>query len=288
MSVRGRREFDASISLLPDSLAERAVAMTGYALGRPLCGTCREVQELVWLAFDASYVGDHVAAAHSLDQAESRISTPHDQKCRKARAAENSSGRVSLPIGKEPLFAASDASHDRTGGGLGFVTSAGHWGMRRWLKRTNRHLPDPSGKSKVLVAELRAALMAINALGEHARRATLLLDSKPAIHYLRAWQAGKVEEMPEGYSLRPRTSGAQPRLVQLATRIAALPELSIQHVKGHSGHPLNEAADALARLANRNPPDKQARAEGLVKAFVRAWHSDETARRFHTGGSRRV
>ena len=42
----------------------------------------------------------------------------------------------------------------------------------------------------------------------------------------------------------------------------------------HTGHPLNEAADALASLAQRGLPavETRSRAEGLVEAFLRTWH----------------
>lgn len=84
--------------------------------------------------------------------------------------------------------------------------------------------------------------------------------------------------MPEGYDLRPRRHGP-PTLVRLAGRVAAWPALRTEHVRAHTGHPLNETADSLASMARRRTegdPVPVARAEGLVETFLRAWHEDRT------------
>ena len=103
----------------------------------------------------------------------------------------------------------------------------------------------------------------------------LLLDSTIAIRYLRAWQRGRIERMPEGYSLLPRRGPhPAPTLVRLAGIMGQHPEMRLQHVHSHAGHPLNEAADGLASLAQRglSPIETRSRAEGLVEAFLRVWH----------------
>src|SRR5258708_40252698 len=101
--------------------------------------------------------------------------------------------------------------------------------------------------------------------------------------------------MPAGYSLLPRR-GPQPAptLVRLAGIMAQHPEIQLQHVHSHTGHPLNEAADALASLAQRGLPavETRSRAEGLVEAFVRSWHEQAGERltgnapRLLSGGTR--
>ena len=104
----------------------------------------------------------------------------------------------------------------------------------------------------------------------------LLLDSASALAYLRSWQAGDISRMPEGYSLRERWGGDSetPTLVRLAKIMAKHPGIKTEHVAGHRGHPLNEAADALASLAWRKLPaaETRTRAEGLVEAFLTAWY----------------
>jgi ribonuclease HI len=179
-------------------------------------------------------------------------------------------GKVKGYEGSGPLVAATDASYKRGVAGIACVVSNGSWGLSRWAPG-NRH--DPSGPAAVLVAELRAVALLLEG-PDHLRPPELLLDSTIAIRYLRAWQRGRIERMPEGYSLLPRRGpeGA-PTLVRLAGIMAQHPEVRLQHVHAHTGHPLNEAADALASLAQRGLPavETRSRAESLADAFVRTW-----------------
>jgi ribonuclease HI len=170
-----------------------------------------------------------------------------------------------------PLVAATDASYKRSVAGIACVVSNGSWGLNRWGSAI-RH--DPSGPAAVLVAELRAVALLLEG-PEQPRPPELLLDSTIAIRYLRAWQRGRIERMPEGYSLLPRRGPQRaPTLVRLAGIMAQHPEIRLQHVHSHTGHPLNEAADALASLAQRGlaAVETRSRAEGLVEAFLRSWH----------------
>lgn len=91
----------------------------------------------------------------------------------------------------------------------------------------------------------------------------------------RKWMAGQ-QILPEGYSTQ-RGSGklaglvvAQRRLHRNASR------LDIRWTRSHQGEPLNEGADALARLASRyirgnsglSAADYRRRAKGLADAFA--------------------
>jgi hypothetical protein len=133
---------------------------------------------------------------------------------------------------------------------------------------------DPTGPSAVLVAELRAVAFVLER--QHDLPSLLLLDSAPALAYLRSWQAGDITRMPDGYSLCERWGGDSkiPTLVRLAKVMAERPGIKTERVAGHRGHPLNEAADALASLAWRKLPaaETRTRAEGLVEAFLAAWY----------------
>jgi ribonuclease HI len=180
-------------------------------------------------------------------------------------------GTVTGYNGSGPLVAATDASYKRGVAGIACVVSNGSWGLTRWGSGT-RH--DPSGPATVLVAELRAVALLLEG-PDRPRPPELLLDSTIAIRYLRAWQRGRIERMPEGYSLLPRRGPrTAPTLVRLAGIMAQHQEIRLHHVHSHTGHPLNEAADALASLAQRGLPEVEtrSRAEGLVEAFLRAWH----------------
>jgi ribonuclease HI len=180
-------------------------------------------------------------------------------------------GKLKEYHGCGPLVAATDASYKRSVAGIASVISNGSWGLSRWAPG-NRH--DPSGPAAVLVAELRAVALLLEG-PDQPRPPLLLLDSTIAIRYLHAWQQGRIERMPEGYSLLPRRGArSAPTLVRLAGIMAQHPEIRLQHVHSHTGHPLNEAADALASLAQRGLPqvETRSRAEGLVEAFLRTWH----------------
>jgi ribonuclease HI len=169
-----------------------------------------------------------------------------------------------------PLVAATDGSWRPRGqgGGFAYVTSDGHWAIGGWHGSGRL---DPSGPSVVAGMELRAVALLLTNINDPL---TVEIDSETALHYLRAWQAGQTNQLPEGYSLRPRTSGRPPTLVHLAETVAARRGLVFRHTPSHTGQPLNEAADALARLASRGgSPDQATRAAGLVEAFVRDWHN---------------
>jgi ribonuclease HI len=167
--------------------------------------------------------------------------------------------------------AATDASWKRHSTGYGYLATDGRWGLRGW----NSGRTDPSGPSKVLINELRAVELLIATIKDSGTELTLLVDSTSALAFLKRWQRGAVTSMPEGYDLRPRTTGTKPTLVQLAECVARMPRLRLEHVRGHSGHLLNEAADSLASLGRRRASQKldvRARAQDLVESFLLAWH----------------
>jgi len=182
-------------------------------------------------------------------------------------------GKVKGFEGKGPLIAATDASYKARTAGIAYVISDGRWGLRQWAAQPRL---DPTGPSRVLIAELRAVALLVEAPAG-PRAAGLLVDSVNAIKYLRAWQAGDAQRMPDGYSLRPRWGHptAMPTLARLAQIMAANPHLLLEHVPAHTGHPLNEAVDALASLARRGEPAQETRqrATGLVEAFLPIWHA---------------
>jgi len=175
------------------------------------------------------------------------------------------------------LLAATDAGyHPRTRiGGLGFVVNDGQWGLKPYVNVKAKTAPivDPSGPSLVAVLELRAVELLLATTG--IKEATVLIDNAYALRLLDRWHAGHIAEMPEGYNLRRRSMhpSGLPTLVRLATEVAARPDLEFAKVAGHTGHPLNEVADALAKLARRRQEgdevDVKERAEGLVRAFLR-------------------
>jgi ribonuclease HI len=182
-------------------------------------------------------------------------------------------GMVDGFTGKGQLVAATDAGYKGKAAGIAFVVSDGRWGLKHWV--ANQRL-DPTGPARVLIMELRAVALLCEAPGGQLPR-TVLIDSTKAISYLRSWQAGNLERLPSGYSLRPRFGGSYetPTLVRLARLMAANPHIEIAHVHSHRGHPLNEAADSLASIARRGEPAAQARARAAaqLEAFLPVWHN---------------
>ncbi|MER6572608.1 RNase H family protein [Streptomyces sp. NPDC001093] len=146
------------------------------------------------------------------------------------------------------VLVATDAAVDDARAGGGYLATSGHYGAR-----AHPYPRDISGPSRSTVAELRAilwALQAVTASVGSSRPVTVLTDSADALGYLTAWQAGGTR-MPDGYRVSWRSSDRQPTLVELQQMAEYTPGLTFTHVKGHVGHPLNEAADSLAKLALR-------------------------------------
>lgn len=295
-----RTQFDASLDLLAGPLRERALRLRRYVLSaRRDVG----IAEAVSLAFDAGYAGDQRAAETMLARAEELAQ--HTRSARRPPppwklVSRGMHGQLLTPATKRasavdlrrspsrdehagrhrPLIVATDASYKSRFAGWGYVSGDGHWGCSGMPTRGRLN---PTGKSGAMVSELRAVYMAMSDLKE-VTEMTLLLDSLAAIRFLNMWKGGNVDEMPDGYSLRPRFTSAgatgTPTLVKLAHDVAARPGLTFNHVPGHSGHPLNEAADGLAHFARRcmcgdQDGDELAlrkRATGLVAAFLYTWH----------------
>ncbi|TDQ48817.1 ribonuclease HI [Actinorugispora endophytica] len=269
-------EFDACAECLPPELADRITALRRYVVYSPHGPRRRSVAEAVSLAFDAAYVGDLAAAAAMTTRAEERNAAISAQSS--TRILSGYHGVVRRWEGAAPLVAATDASVKGPYAGMGYVTSDGRWGMRSWNGSTR----DPSGPSRVLVQELRAVSLLLQALDPGAT-AVLLVDSAVARRYLRAWQRGGERPlMPAGYEDGPRRANRRPTLVRLAEEMAARPGLTVEPVKGHSGDLLNETADSLASMARRRLADPRSRgtpeliahADAFVASFLRQWHAD--------------
>lgn len=157
--------------------------------------------------------------------------------------------------------------------GWGYVASNGQWGCAGRRMYEDRLNPMATGGTRVTYAELRAVEMALTELPKGPLR--FLIDSMAAIELLTAWSGKNTTVVPSGYSLRPRLDGRKPRLLRLAETVAARKGLRFEHVHGHRGHHMNEAADSLASIARRaiggDLGDEVAvaeRASGLVAAFL--------------------
>lgn len=135
----------------------------------------------------------------------------------------------------------------------GYLTTTGMYGLGTSIVPGNvvggRPLDDGSGRDpeRALQAELRAIANALRAVGpEHP--VTILTDSRSAVDFMLLWRDGH-DVMPGGYNTA-RAGGRESTLARLARRAYESGEqVAVRWVPGHSGHPLNEGADALARMA---------------------------------------
>lgn len=263
-------EFLRAVELLPDDLRERAVALRAYV--RPIhCAECELIGDGLRLCLTAARYDEFTSARHLLDTAQ-RQAIEHGTACRGQADPQRGRGRVvRWARARGSVVAATDASWKDRAGGIGYVVSDGHYGLRG--RGTGRM--DPTGDSRVLINELRAVDFLLGAYDVPPVGMVVLVDSLAALRFLHRWQAGDTS-MPAGYSLRVRLWSDQPTLVRLAESVRQRPDLSFEHVKGHSGHLLNEAADALSHMARRRIGeqfDARRRAHDLVDAFLRDWHA---------------
>ena len=177
----------------------------------------------------------------------------------------------------EPLTVATDGSVRRKFTGYGWLASDGQHGVHG-----AGHSKNIVGTSVVLIAELRAINEAVRKLPN--RQLTVLCDSRPAISIVGRWMKGE-RVLPEGYTTE-RANGATAGLVLARNRIHLNRDrISIHWVPAHQGEPLNEGADALARLGSRyaignsglSRAEYRERANGLAEGFAQ-----EFQRRSHS------
>ncbi|WP_219505350.1 hypothetical protein [Nonomuraea ceibae] len=109
-------------------------------------------------------------------------------------------------LADERLVVATDGSCKSFYSGMAFPTSDDRWGMDYQPISGYHTIRD---RVSTLVTELRAVALAVGTLGQDAGE-IVLLDSRKALKYLRAWRRGNVGMMPPGYLALPRTG--RPRL----------------------------------------------------------------------------
>jgi ribonuclease HI len=142
-------------------------------------------------------------------------------------------GSYKLEIGEERVIKPMSWAYLTTSGLYGLGTSivpGSVVGDQRWLQ-----------------AELRAMSNALHAVGDQ-HPVTIISDSKVAIGFMNLWRDGH-EVMPGGYNTE-RAGGRESTLSRLARRAREdRDRIQLEWVPSHAEHPLNEAADALARQA---------------------------------------
>lgn len=131
--------------------------------------------------------------------------------------------------------------------GCGYITTAGHFGLRAFSYRE-----DSSCSVWVVIAELLAIYEPLCLLRDQYKTYDgifIRTDSTEAIAWINKWKKG-IERVPPGYS-RTDSKGRPSRLVVLSRMFAKNTDINVAHQKAHIGEPLNEAADSLAKMALR-------------------------------------
>ncbi|WP_208301271.1 ribonuclease H family protein [Mycobacterium sp. DL440] len=188
-----------------------------------------------------------------------------------ARAQKAGSGQPGPPSPRAiyggPVTVATDGSVRQRHAGFGWLASSGDYGVAGYRSSSRR-----VGTQPVLVAELRAIGAAVSALPRH--HLTVLSDSRLAIAMVNRWKRGE-PAMPADY---PAEIPDRDHCLHAARRRIYLERsrFELRWVPGHSGDPLNEGADALARLGSRyrrgdadlDDDEYHRRAAGIAQAFA--------------------
>jgi ribonuclease HI len=133
----------------------------------------------------------------------------------------------------------------------GWLTTSGLYGLGTFIasgKISGGDMrADGDDPARTLQAELRAMAAALAAVPE-THPVTVLSDSRSAVGFMQFWRDGH-DVMPGGYD-PARASGREATLARLARRAReAGDRITVTWLPGHSGHPLNDAAHQLARMA---------------------------------------
>ncbi|WP_159104749.1 ribonuclease HI [Plantactinospora sp. BB1] len=153
--------------------------------------------------------------------------------------------------GDQPVLVGTDCSYrqrrdaDRQpyGGPIcwGYVATNGAYGFGATF------MPRRIGGDPVSNGEMRAVFWAVRRLVPR-HRVVLLTDSQDTVELIEEWRTGSTR-MPRGYTVQ-RASERPAKLELLRRNVVKHFELiTVRWVRGHTGHPLNEGADALAKFA---------------------------------------
>lgn len=145
---------------------------------------------------------------------------------------------VSLPVDQESMTVATDGSVRGKHAGFAWLSCTGHYGVAGY-----RSSLSTVGRQTVLVAELLAIGDAVCELTR--RHLSVVTDSQDAVAMVDRWKRGDTT-MPVEYPADGPLHIARRQVHVDRQRI------DVRWAPGHRGEPLNEGADALARLASRH------------------------------------
>lgn len=170
---------------------------------------------------------------------------------------------ISLPVTLDPMTVAADGSVRGKHAGFAWLSNTGHYGVAGY-----RSSAKTVGKQPVLVAELLAIGDAVCELTR--RQLSITSDSQDAVATVARWKRGDTS-MPVDYPADGPLHVARRQIHADRERI------DVRWAPGHRGEPLNEGADALARLASRHrrgdhdlrdDDEYRRRAAGIAEGFA--------------------
>lgn len=142
-----------------------------------------------------------------------------------------------------------------TDGSVGRAPSTGYAAGWAWVSEHGKADAGAIKAGDIRIAELAAIAAACTAPELRRRKLHILSDSQDAI-----WV---VKELIRGY----QPTGVSDRYATPIRQRAATTGITIEWVRGHSGHLLNEIADRLALMARRR---YQAQVDGDIHELARA------------------
>lgn len=235
-------------ALLVDVLGDVRAAVDGpvrFAISVPpdnrIWQHIDELQKALGCLVERAHLGDQPLMEEAVVRLNELLPTPILRGGTTTPPAEQPAEEQVEPVVGDPLTVATDGSVRGCFTGYGWLASDGRFRLQGSKKPTGL-----STKRAVLLTELSAIDDALRSLPGHPL--LVLTDSTVAATVVSDWMVG-CEFYPTGFP--SGTADKHPLSAIRESIHRNRDRLSCRWVKAHRGDPLNEGADALARLASR-------------------------------------
>jgi ribonuclease HI len=207
----------------------------------PIWQHINELQTALGCLVERAHLGDQPLMDEAGERLKELLPVPNVLGFQTPPPVEQPAEETMEPVVGEPLTVATDGSVRGSFTGYGWLASDGRFRLKGSKKIKGLHV-----QKAVLLTELRAIDDAVRSLPGHPL--TVLTDSTVAASLISDWMKG-CDIFPYGFPCE--TTDKHP-LENMRDSIRTNRErLSCRWVRAHRGDPLNEGADALARLASR-------------------------------------
>jgi ribonuclease HI len=207
----------------------------------PIWQHINELQKALGCLVERAHLGDQSLMDEAGNRVRELLPVTNTLGFQTPPPVEQPAEKAMEPVVGEPLTVATDGSVRGSYTGYGWLANDGRFRLLGSMKPKGLQV-----QKAVLLTELRAIDDAVRSLPGHPL--TVLTDSTIAASLISDWMAG-CDFYPHGF---PGAEADQHPLSYIRESIHANRErLSCRWVKAHRGDPLNEGADALARLASR-------------------------------------